>query len=197
MGDSFYSIKLKKIEWLLGEIYPLSRDAIIYYEVLTGEMNYFGMSQLRDSIEHIKRAFFSNTKNEFETDMESAFEHLRRGAVESLQRAANRKLKKAIDLLEIPPFALKLAFVEIPENEKLRELKRRAFTKLNEGRCKKSDKGLWIDAMQCFYDVIEASFDIIDMYPSKAEIRIRIVQVLSFIITVVSLGIAVYLFVYC
>ena len=54
---------------------------------------------------------------------------------------------------------LKVAFVEIPEKEKLRELKRRAFTKLNEGRCLKSDKGTWVDAMECFREVINTRFD--------------------------------------
>ncbi len=155
-------------------------------------MNYFGMSELRDSMEHIRRAFFSNTEEEPNKEMESAFEHLRRGGTESLQRAAIQKLGKAIDLLEIPSIGLKMAFVEISESKKLRELRRKAIVKLNEGRCLKSDKGSWIDAMQYFRDVIETSFNIIDMYPPKAEIRFRIVQIFSFVITVISLGIALF-----
>ena len=62
MRDSLNPNRLEKIKWLLKEVYPLSRDAIIYYEVLTGEMNYSGMSELRDSFEHIKRAFCRDRK---------------------------------------------------------------------------------------------------------------------------------------
>ena len=192
MEDFLNSLRPQKIEWLLKEIYPLSRDAILYTEILTGEMNYFGMSELRDSMEHIRRAFLSDTEEELNKDKESAFEHLRRGGTESLQRAAIQKFRKAIDLLEIPSIGLKMAFVEISESKKLRELKRKAIVKLNEGRCLKSDKGSWIDAMHCFRDVIETSFSIIDIYPPKAEIRFGIVQIFSFVITAVSLGVALY-----
>ena len=192
MEDSINSLRLKKVEWLLKDFYPLSRDAIIYTEIVTGEMNYSGMSELRDTMEHMRRAFFSSTEEEINKEMESAFEHLRRGGTESLQRAAIQKFGKAIDLLEIPSIGLKMAFFEISESKKLRELRRKAIVKLNEGRCLKSDKCSWIDAMQCFRDVIETSFNIIDMYPPKAEIRFRIIQMLSFVITAVSLGIALY-----
>jgi len=42
---------------ILDHAYPLARDAVINAETISGEINYIGMSELRDALDHLNKAF--------------------------------------------------------------------------------------------------------------------------------------------
>lgn len=70
---------LSALTELLDEVYPLARDAVIYAEIMTGEFNYVGIAELRNVLEHIRRALNTADEEEALRDLEAAHEHLRRG----------------------------------------------------------------------------------------------------------------------
>ncbi|MBC8521412.1 MAG: hypothetical protein H8D26_05415 [Methanomicrobia archaeon] len=45
-----------KLKWILDDAYPIARNSVIYAEVVTGDLNYSGIGELRDVMDHIQRA---------------------------------------------------------------------------------------------------------------------------------------------
>ncbi len=103
---------LSKLNELLEDVYPIARDSVIYAEVVTGEFNYVGMAELRDVLDHIKRALNTADEEEALKDLEAAYEHLRRGAVESIQRAATKTFFDALQVIRYPNWLYKILFLE-------------------------------------------------------------------------------------
>lgn len=79
-----------KLKWILDDAYQLARNSVIYSEVVMGGLNYSGIAELRDVLDHIQRALDTDNEEDALKDLEAAYEHIRRGAVESLQRAATK-----------------------------------------------------------------------------------------------------------
>jgi len=113
-------VVLARIREILGEAYHFSRDATIYSEVVTGEINYKGMGELRDVLEHLQRSINTDDEEDALNDLTEAYEHLRRAAVESVQRAASKEYFEALKSIKIPSLALKVAFLEVPDKGKVR-----------------------------------------------------------------------------
>ena len=80
-----------KLKWMLDDAYPVARQSVIYAEVVTGELNYSGIGELRDVLDHIQRALDMDNEEDALKDLEAAYEHIRRGAVESIQRVQQQK----------------------------------------------------------------------------------------------------------
>lgn len=134
----------------MGHPYHLSRDAIIYSEVVTGELNYKGMGELRDVLEHLQRAINTNNEEEALNDLTEAYEHIRRAAVESVQRAASKEYFETLETIRIPSLAFRVAFLEVPEKGKVRELRMDAMKKIAKGRSNKADKDKWENSIEDF-----------------------------------------------
>ncbi len=59
--------------------------------------------------------------------------------------------------------------------------------KIASGRSHKSDKGKWTESIKDFKDAIDSSFEIIDMCPSKAQVRFQLFTIICGVVTVTSL----------
>ena len=163
-----------KLSWILDDAYPLARSSVIYAEVITGELNYSGIAELRDVLDHIHRALETENVTDALNDLEAAYEHIRRGAVESVQRAATKTFFDAIKIIRYPSWVYKVLFLEVPEKGRVRTLRMTAMKKIADGRSHKSDKGRWKESIKDFMESIDASLEIIDMNPTKNQIRFQL-----------------------
>lgn len=175
-----------KLKWVLDDAYPLARHSVIYSEVVTGELNYSGIAELRDVSDHIQRALDTDNEEDALKDLEAAYEHIRRGAVESLQRAATKTFFDAIQVIRYPNFMYKILLYEVPDKGQIRDLRMKAMEKIANGRSHKSDKGKWKNSIEDFKDAIDASNEIINKLPDKAEFRFRLLTIVGLIITIAS-----------
>lgn len=183
---------LSRLREILGEAYHVSRNATIYSEVVTGEINFKGMGELRDVVEHIQRAVNTDNERDALIDLTEAYEHLRRAGVESVQRAASKVYFDALKSINTPSLALRIAFLEIPDKGKVRKLRMDAMKKIAEGRSNKADKDKWIQSIECFTTAIDYCFELKDMFPSDKEVKYRVLNIAFGVITVVSLLIAIF-----
>jgi hypothetical protein len=190
--DSLSPEVFGKLKEIFEEPYLLSRNTAIYSEVVTGELIYRGMGELRDVLEHIRRVLNSNDDDEAMNNIIEAYEHLRRGAVESIQQAANKIYLDTINVIKTPPFFAKLLFLEVPDKSKVRKLRMETMKQIAEGRLQKSDKDKWMDSINNFKTAIELCFELQDIYPTKNEIKYRIFNISCGIVTIISLLIAIY-----
>lgn len=177
---------LSALTELLDEVYPLARDAVIYAEIMTGEFNYVGIAELRDVLEHIRRALNTADEEEALRDLEAAHEHLRRGGVESVQRAATKTYSDALQIIKYPNWVYKVLFLEVADEGRVRELRMIARKKIECGRSRKSNKSEWTDALKDFKDAIESSYEIIDKCPNKTKFRSQLFFIICGCITIIS-----------
>lgn len=175
-----------KLRWILDDVYPLARHSVLYSEVVMGELNYTGIAELRDALDHIQRALNMDNEEEALTDLEAAYEHIRRGAVESLQRAATKAFFDASQVIKYPNWVYKILFLEVPDKGQVRDLRMKAMEKIADGRSHKSDKGKWTNSIEDFKDAIAASNEIIDKLPTKVKFRFQLLTVVAVIITITS-----------
>lgn len=178
---------LTTLREIMGHPYHLSRDAIIFSEVVTGELNYKGMGELRDVLEHLQRTINTNNEDEALDDLTEAFEHMRRAAVESVQRAATKEYFETLQAIRTPSLAFRAAFLEVPDKGKVRELRMDAMKKIATGRSNKADKDKWESSIGDFKSAIENCFELKDMFPSNIEVKYRILTILFGLITTISL----------
>lgn len=178
---------LSTLREIMGHPYHLSRDAVIYSEVVTGELNYKGMGELRDVLEHLQRALNANNEDEALNDLTEAYEHMRRAAVESIQRAATREYFETLNTIKMPSLAFRAAFLEVPDKDKVRKLRMDAMEKIAKGRSNKADKDKWESSIEDFKSAIENCFELKDMFPSNVEVKFRILNISFGLITIVSL----------
>lgn len=150
------------------------------------------MGELRDVVEHIQRAVNTDNENDALNDLTEAYEHLRRAGVESVQRAASKVYFDALESINTPSFALRIAFLEVPDKGKVRKLRMDAMKKIAEGRSNKADKDKWIQSIESFMTAIDYCFELKDMFPSGTEVKYRLLNISFGIITVISLVIAIY-----
>lgn len=177
-----------KLAWILDEAYPIARHSVIFAEVITGELNYSGIGELRDVLDHIHRALNENDVDALK-DLEAAYEHIRRGAVESIQRAATKTYFDALKVIRYPNWLYKVLLLEVPDKGRVRDLRMRAMEKIANGRSHKSDKGKWEESIKDFKDAIDASFKIIDMNPTKNQVRFQIFVIICGLVTIFFIGI--------
>ena len=175
-----------KLKWVLDDAYPLARHSVIYSEVVMGELNYTGIAELRDALDHIQRALDTDNEKEALKDLESAYEHIRRGAVESLQRAATKTFFDALQVIKYPHWTYKILFLEVPDKGHVRDLRMKAMEKIASGRSQKSNKGKWKNAIKDFEDAIDASIEITNTNPTKVEFRFQLLTIVAIIITIAS-----------
>lgn len=175
-----------KLKWVLDDAYPLARHSVIYSEVVMGELNYSGIAELRDVLDHIQRARDTDNEEDALKDLDAAYEHIRRGAVESLQRAATKTFFDALQVIKYPNLMYKILLHEVPDKGQIRDLRMKAMEKIANGRSHKSDKGKWKNSIEDFKDAIDASNEIIDKLPNKAEFRFRLLTIVGLIITIAS-----------
>ncbi|TFH46969.1 MAG: hypothetical protein E4G94_01225 [ANME-2 cluster archaeon] len=180
-------IVLSTLREIMGHPYHLSRDAIIYSEVVTGELNYKGMGEMRDVLEHLQRTINTNNEDEALDDLTEAFEHMRRAAVESVQRAATKEYFETLQAIRIPSLAFRVAFLDVPEKGKVRELRMNAMKKIANGRSNKADKNKWENSIEDFKSAIENCFELKDMFPSNVEVKYRILNILFGTVTIIAL----------
>lgn len=180
-------IVLSTLREIMGHPYHLSRDAIIYSEVVTGELNYKGMGELRDVLEHLQRTINTNNEDEALDDLTEAFEHMRRAAVESVQRAATKEYFETLQAIRIPSLAFRVAFLDVPEKGKVRELRMNAMKKIANGRSNKADKNKWENSIEDFKSAIENCFELKDMFPSNIEVKYRLLNILFGTVTIIAL----------
>jgi tetratricopeptide (TPR) repeat protein len=176
-----------KLKWLLYDAYPIARHSVIYAEVVTGELNYSGISELRDVLDHIQRALDMDNEEDALKDLESAYEHIRRGAVESVQSAATKTYFDALKVIRYPNWLYKVLLLEVPDKGQVRGLRMNAMEKIARGRSHKSDKGKWLDSIKDFKEAIDDSFKIIDMNPTKAQVRFQLFVIICGLVTISSL----------
>ena len=182
---------LSRIREIMGHSYHVSRDAIIYSEVVTGEMNYKGMGEMRDVLEHLQRAINTDSEEDSLHDLTEAYEHMRRAAVESVQRAATKEYFEALKAIRVPSLALRLSLLEVPDKGKVRELRMEAMNKISEGRSNKADKDNWVKSIEDFKTAIDNCFELKDMFPSNIEVKYRLMNLSFGVITLISLIYAV------
>lgn len=175
-----------KLKWMLNDAYPIARQSMIYAEVVTGELNYSGIGELREVLDHIQRALDTDNEEDALTDLEAAYEHIRRGAVESLQRAATKTYFDALKVIKYPNWMYKILLLEVPDKGQIRDLRMKAMEKIANGRLHKSDKGKWKEAIKDFKDAVDASNGIIDNLPTKAKFRFHLLTIVAVIITIAS-----------
>lgn len=186
---------LPKIMQILNEKYPIARTSVIYAEVVTGELNYVGIAELRDVLDHLQRALNnSDSEEEALMDLDAAYEHIRRGAVESVQRAATKTFCDALKVIIYPNWMYKVLLLEVPDKGKVRELRMDAMEKIARGRSHKSDKGKWTESIKDFKDAIDSSFKIIDMNPTKVQVRFQVFVVFCGLVTLFSSAFAFWCF---
>lgn len=187
MSDRVVSpIVLERLLELLQEAYPVSRDATIYSEVVMGEINFKGITELRDVLEHINRALNLDNEEEALDNITEAYEHLRRAGVESLQRAAIKEYYDVLNSIRVPNWGFRFALVDIPDRGRVRELRMNAMKHIAEGRIHKSNKGEWLQAIEDFKSAIDCCAELKNMFPSKVETRYRILTVASVILTLIG-----------
>lgn len=189
--DRLSAAVTKKLSELLEGAYPVARNSLIYAEVVTGEFNYLGVAELRDVLDHIKRAVSTSDEEEALKDIEAANEHIRRCAVESVQRAATKTFFDALKVVRYPHWIYKVLLLDLPDKERIRDLRMTAMEKIASGRSHKSDKSQWITSLKDFETAIDSCFEIIDMCPSKNQIRFQAFSIVCGIITIVSLVVAI------
>jgi len=63
--------------------------------------------------------------------------------------------------------------------------------KMANGRSHKSDKGKWKETIKDFKDAVDASFKIIDMNPTKNQVRFQIFIIICGLVTIFSLAFAI------
>jgi tetratricopeptide (TPR) repeat protein len=175
-----------KLKWILDDAYPLARQSVIYSEVIMGELNYSGIAELRDVLDHIQRALDTDNEEDALKDLEAAYEHIRRGAVESLQRAATKTFFDALQVIRYPNLMYKILLHEVPDKGQIRDLQMKAMEKIADGRSHKSDKDKWKNSIEDFKDAIDVSNEIIDKLPNKAEFRFRLLTIVGVIIAIAS-----------
>lgn len=183
-----------KLKWMLDDAYPIARHSVIYAEVVTGELNYSGIGELRDVLDHIQRALDMDNEEDALKDLEAAYEHIRRGAVESLQRAATKTYFDALKVIRYPNWLYKVLLLEVPDKGRVRDLRMQAMEKIANGRSHKSDKGKWKESIKDFEDAVDASFKIIDMNPTKNRVRFQIFVIICGLVTIFSLAFAIWAF---
>jgi hypothetical protein len=185
--------KFDKIRELLEVVYPISRDATIYAEVVTGEMNYKGMGELRDVLEHLHRALSVDDEECALDNITEAYEHLRRAGVESVQRAATKLYWDCLECMKTPSILYKLAFLDVPDIGKVRELRMNAMRKIADGRKHKSSRDTWAEAIEDYSEAIEYCFELRDMFPSTKDAKYRVFGLVGIIIGILSLALNVIL----
>ena len=185
-------IVLSTLREIMGHPYQLSRDSIVYSEVVTGELNYKGMGELRDVLEHLQRAINTNEEEEALNDLTEAYEHMRRAAVESVQRAATKEYFETLQVMRMPSLAFRAAFLEVPDKGKVRELRMNAMRKIAKGRSNKADKDKWQSSIEDFKIAIENCSELKNIFPSSIEVKYRIMNLSFGLITVISLIYAYY-----
>lgn len=178
---------LSQLMWILDEVYPIARNSVIDAEVVTGELNYVGIAELRDVLDHIQRALNSTNDDDALVDLDAAFEHIRRGAVESAQRAATKTFSDALKVIRYPNWLYKVLLLEVPDKGHVRGLRMKAMEKIARGRSHKSDKGKWLDSIKDFKEAIDYSFKIIDMNPTKVQVRFQLFVIICGLVTISSL----------
>lgn len=160
--------------------------------MVTQETQWVGLTELRDVVEHIKRALTISDEKVALKELDLAFEHIRRSGVESIQKASTKIFLDVLEIIKKPSLIYKLAFIEVPDKQEVRELKHKIMEKIICGRSHKSNPELWMHSIKEFKDAIELSFELIDKFPTKAETRFRIFTVVCGIITILSLLITLY-----
>jgi uncharacterized protein YwlG (UPF0340 family) len=93
---------LEKITELFKEAYPISRDTTIYAEVVSGQSQIKGITELRDALEHLNRAITTEDEACALDNLTEAYEHLRRAGVESIQRAATKLYSECLESIKTP-----------------------------------------------------------------------------------------------
>ena len=94
--------------------------------------------------------------------------------------------------LNLTKMGLRIAFLEIPDKGKVRQLRMDAMKKIAEGRSNKADKDKWIQSIDCFTEAIDYCFELKDMFPSGLEVKYRILNITFGIITLISLLLVIY-----
>ncbi|MCJ7445757.1 MAG: hypothetical protein MUO26_14760 [Methanotrichaceae archaeon] len=184
---------LERITTIFKEVYPFSRDATIYAEVVSGQSQIKGITELRDALEHLNRAITTEDEECALDNLTEAYEHLRRAGIESVQRAATKLYWECLEAIKTPSIIYKLAFLEVPDNNRIRELRMNAMRKIADGRMHKSDRNTWIQSIHEFTEAIEYCFELKDMIPSKKDAKFRILGLVFGIITTLSLILNAYL----
>lgn len=187
MPDNHLSIAVtEKLSELLEVHYPVARQSMIYAEVVTGEFNYIGVAELRDVLDHIKRAVNASDEENALNDIADAHEHVRRCAVESVQRAATKTFFDALRVIRYPHWMYRLLLLDVPDKKYARKLRMIAMDKIASGRSHKSDKSQWITSLDDFKTSIDASLEIVDMFPSKNQVRIQVFIIICGLIAIFS-----------
>ena len=159
MSDNHLSPPItKELSELLEVYYPIARHSMIYSEVVMGEFNYLGVAELRDVLDHIKRAVNTSNEEEALKDIEAAHEHVRRCAVESMQRAATKTFFDAMQVIRYPHWTYKILLLDVPDKKRGRELRMKAMKYIASGRSHKSDKSQWIASIKEFETSINLTF---------------------------------------
>jgi hypothetical protein len=91
-ASDFVSIAIHK-DFL--ELYPIAKDAIIFFETHEGKMSLESIVEFRDALDHVMMAFQnSEDKKRCSAETTSAVEHLRRASIEPYEWAVENVLAK-------------------------------------------------------------------------------------------------------
>ncbi len=176
---------INRLQKILEGPYQLSKNTILYAEVETGEMMLSGLTELRDTADHIAKALSASNEKKALAELECAKEHLRRGAVESIQKAAVKIYSETKDAMSCPSFVIRLTGNKIGDRGKAKKLRKEATKHIIEGRTKKANQSTWVKSIDEFQKAIEKCQEIQDMFPEKGTVFKDGCTIGSFIFAVV------------
>lgn len=160
---------------IFNDEYGTVKRALLVAERESGDISYPGISELRDALEHLRRAYDKPDWDEAQIELEEGFEHLRRAGVESIQEVATQRYLDLRNEVESPSLAYKIALMDLRNRRGIAGHLRDMQAKLEEARTKKSDKELWKDSVDDYLDVLDSARELEREIPPKSEAYYRII----------------------
>lgn len=166
-------------------------------------MIYTGMTEFRDALDHLSKAFYPklDIEQEYSEDgsrlviqenLTEAYEHLRRAGTESVERAANKEFNECMEFVRRPDIIYKLCFLSVPDNGKIRQLREQALCKIEAGRLHKSKKETWEESIKEFKDAIKCCKELKELFPNQNDIRFRVFGLVVGLVTIFSVLLNIY-----
>jgi len=175
---------------ILEHAYPLARDAVINAETIMGEINYIGMSELRDALDHLNKAFYPNFDNNDENisdNLAESYEHLRRAGVDSLERCATKEFNECLEFISKPRCIYKICFLDPANENEVRQLRRDISERIANGRRLKSSKETWEESINEYQKAVECCEELRLMFPTRNQFRFNLFALIVGLVTILSL----------
>lgn len=185
---------LEGVEKLLNTPYDRAKRTHIWAEEERGEHNWVAMTNFRDALDHMSKIFSALEEGDIAGARENLGEmeaHIQRAAFDSAQSVPDKKLDELFDE-KMPPILYRITQLDAPSEQDYQKRLRRVREHMVAGREKKAQS--MEESVREFKMADDHISELERKFPSRREVRWRLIILGSVFITVLAFLLTIYSF---